>query len=385
MSRAIRGSGFPLGIFSVDGDAPRVGAAFEGSIIDVSAILGDEVFRAPSLNGFLTRGPEFWQQTADAIESAVSTGTAQREDAASAVLHLPIEVADFVDFFSSLVHATNAGNILRPSSPGLQPNWREIPVGYHGRAGTVVVSGTPVVRPFGQVKLDGLRPQFLPTRKLDVEVELGFVVGVPSELGTRVRTGDFERHVFGSVIVIDWSARDIQAFEAQPLGPFLGKSFGTTISPWVVPLSLLKPLRVPAPERDPEPLPHLAEAESWNLPIRFELLVNGEVVSRPTFEDMYWSPSQELAHLTSNGASLRTGDLYASGTISGRDRDEWGSLLELTANGAAPVTLPSGRRLGYLQDGDVVEVRAWATGADGRRIDFGVAAGTIVPSREQEG
>lgn len=378
------GGGFPLGIFSAGDAPPRVGAAYEGSIVDVARILDDDVFRASSLNGFLARGREFWDATADAIEGAIASGADVLLDRDSAVtLHLPIDVADFVDFFSSLVHATNAGNILRPANPGLQPNWRELPVGYHGRSGTVVVSGTPIVRPSGQLRSDSPRPEFQPTRKLDVEVELGFVVGVPSAMSTRVPVADFDRHVFGAVILLDWSARDIQAFEAQPLGPFLAKSFATTISPWVVPLSLLKPLRVAAPERDPAPLPHLAEQESWNIPIELELLVNGESVSRPSYRDMYWSPAQQLAHLTSNGASLRTGDLYGSGTISGPSREQWGSLLEVSTDGTSPAVLASGRHLGYLQDGDEIEVRAWAVDPSGRRIDFGSAAARVMPALDE--
>lgn len=370
----------PFGIFSVGDEHPRVGAAFGASIVDVGDILREEVFREPSLNAFLARGPEFWRYARTAIRDAVIQGRARCVEQSSACMHLPIEVADFVDFFSSLQHATNAGRILRPASPDLPPAWRELPIGYHGRAGTVVVSGTPLVRPRGQLKPAGGRPRFAQSAKLDVEVELGFIVGVPSQPGKPVSVDDFERHVFGLAILLDWTARDIQAWESQPLGPFLGKSFATTLSPWVVPLESLEPARLPPPLRDPEPLAYLAEARSWNLHIEFEVRVNGEVVSRPNYRDMYWSPAQQLASMTSNGAALRTGDLYGTGTISGPDPNQWGSLLELSCDGSSPVYLPSGRRLRYLCDGDQVSVRAWAGNHVGARLYVGEAVAAILPA-----
>jgi fumarylacetoacetase len=291
---------------------------------------------------------------------------------------------DFADFYSSLEHATNAGQILRPANPGLAANWRLMPVGYHGRAGTIVVSGTPVMRPSGLIMPASGPPRYRPTRKLDVEVELGFIVGVPSPMGNCVPVEAFEDHVFGAVILLDWSARDIQSLESAPLGPFLGKSFATSISPWIVPLHSLRAARVPPPPRDPPPSPHLRERESWSLDITLELAINGCTLSRPHYSGMYWSAAQQLAHLTSNGASLRTGDIYGSGTISSRSPQGQGSLLELSRDGADPIPTPSGIRPGYLQDGDFVAVSATARTAAGT-LSLDEATGVVVPAAPRLG
>jgi fumarylacetoacetase len=293
---------------------------------------------------------------------------------------LPFEVADYVDFYSSEDHATNLGRLLRPGTPPLQPNWKHLPVGYHGRAGTVVVSGTPVVRPSGQrLPPESDTPVFGPSSRLDVEAEVGFVVGRPSTMGVPLSTSDFADHVFGVVLVNDWSARDIQAWEYRPLGPFLGKSFATTISPWVVPLAALDAAGVPAPEQDPPVLPYLAEAGRTGYDIRIEVRWNGTVVSRPPYSRMYWSAAQQLAHLTANGARVRTGDLYASGTVSGPAREESGSFIELTMGGQEPVTLDDGGVRTFLEDGDTVTISATAPGPDGCLIGLGEATGRVVP------
>src|SRR5581483_4866660 len=245
-------------------------------------------------------------------------GQGPRVPLPEATLHLPFQVADYVDFFSSLEHATNAGRIFRPDQEPLLPNWRWLPVGYHGRAGTVVVSGTDVVRPRGQRRPPGAdAPEYAPSRRLDFELELGFVVGVPSRLGEPVPPEAFADHVFGVVLVNDWSARDLQAWESAPLGPFLGKSFQTSVSAWVTPLALLEEARVEARPQEPPPLPHLAGGRDWALDVALEVELNGTVVSRGNARTLYWTMPQQLAHATSNGASLRTGDLMASGTISG--------------------------------------------------------------------
>jgi fumarylacetoacetase len=295
-------------------------------------------------------------------------------------LRLPFEVADYVDFYSSLDHATNLGRLFRPDSEPLLPNWRSLPVGYHGRSGTVVASGTPIVRPRGQRRGDPT-PVYGPSTRLDIETEVGFVVGVPSKLGTSLSTADFRDHVFGVVLVNDWSARDIQAWEYVPLGPFLGKSFATSISPWVVPLDALEAARIPPPVQEPAPLPYLADVEPWGLDLQLVVTLNGHPVSRPPFAGMYWTPAQQLAHLTANGASVRTGDLYASGTVSGPERDQRGSLIELTWGGAEPLKLPDGSTRVFLEDGDTVSIRASAPGAGGSRIGFGEVTGTILPAR----
>jgi fumarylacetoacetase len=383
----------PYGVFSTPGAPPRVGVAYLDGVVDLHRLLDDSaafvnVFAQPNLNAFLARGPRFWAQVRDAVAERVVH--APRVPFADATMHLPVSIGDFVDFYSSMEHATNVSRILRPTSPGLQPNWRELPVGYHGRAGTVVVSGTPVRRPRGQVPT-GARPQYRPTARLDVEVELGFIVGVDSTHGIPVTTDEFTEHVFGAVIVLDWSARDIQAWEYQPLGPFLGKSFATTMGAWVVPLAALEEARVPAPVREPEPLPHLREPEfealaagalhrrgPWSLAISYEFSVNGVALSTPDYRGMYWSAAQQLAHLTSNGASVRTGDLYASGTISSFDPSGMGCLIELTHDGQRPITMPDGTELGYLRDGDVIQVRAAAHTGHGAQLSLGEASATIV-------
>jgi fumarylacetoacetase len=296
-------------------------------------------------------------------------------------LHLPVEVADYVDFYSSEQHATNLGRILRPGTEPLTPNWKHLTIGYHGRAGTVAVSGTPVVRPCGQrAGEDG--PTFGPSQRLDVEAEVGFVVGVPTQAGERVPVEAFAEHVFGVCLVNDWSARDLQAWEYRPLGPFLGKSFLTSMSPWVVPLAARQAARVPPPARDPQPLPYLRDdAAPWGLDLTLEVRLNGQVVSRPPFAGTYWTAPQQLAHLTVNGARLRTGDLFASGTVSGPRRDQVGSLIELTDGGREPVTLADGAVRTFLEDGDAVTISATAPGPDGARIGFGEVTGRIVPAR----
>ncbi len=282
-------------------------------------------------------------------------------------------MADYVDFYASLNHASNVGKIFRPDAEPLLPNWRHLPVGYHGRAGTVVPSGTPIVRPHGQRRPgpDG-QPGFGPSQALDIEAELGFVVGVPSTMGEPVPADAFADHVFGVTLLNDWSARDIQAWEYVPLGPFLGKSFATSISPWITPLAALRDARTPLPGQDPEPLDYLRVAEPAGYGIDLEVAINGSVVSRPPYASMYWSPAQMLAHMTVNGASLRTGDLYGSGTISGPDRDQRGSLLELSWGGTEPFTLDDGTTRTYLEDGDTVTLRATAG-----TITLGEVEGTI--------
>jgi len=288
----------------------------------------------------------------------------------------PVAIADYVDFYSSLDHATNVGRIFRPEGEPLAPNWRHMPIGYHGRAGTVVVSGTPVRRPRGQ-RLEADGPVYGPSSRLDIELELGFVVGVPSRRGEAVPVEAFAGHVFGVVLVDDWSARDLQAWEYQPLGPFLGKSFATSISAWVTPLPLVSDARVEAPPQEPAPLPHLAGGRDWGLDVALEVELNGSVVSRGNAAGLYWTMPQQLAHATSNGASVRTGDLLASGTISGPDRGSEGSLIELTRNGAEPLRLDDGSERTFLEDGDEVVLR----GRTANGVALGEVQGRVVPAR----
>jgi fumarylacetoacetase len=378
----------PLGIFSTPGSAPRTGVAIGDLVLDLAASTGDPVHTSGTLNAFLSRGPRAWAELrarltswlADpAHRSVVEPHLLPRTDVQ---LHLPIQVADYVDFYSSRHHAENLGRILRPGTPPLPPNWRHLPIGYSGRAGTVAVSGTPVVRPCGQTQARDEPPVFGPTRRLDLEAEVGFVVGAGSPLGSPVPVGAFPEHVFGVCLVNDWSARDLQAWEYQPLGPFLGKSFLTSMSPWVVPLAALAAARVPAPVRDPQPLPYLRDDDHpWGLDLTLEIRLNGHLISCPPFAGTYWTAAQQLAHLTANGASVRTGDLYASGTVSGSAPDQWGSLIELSWGGRQPLPLPDGSARTFLQDGDVVTLTASAPGTDGSRIGLGEVTGRVEPAR----
>ncbi len=393
--RVPEGSDFPVtnlpfGIFSRGDDQPRVGVAIGDQILDVRALDLPSAadFAHPTLNPFLSRGRAVWSAVRARLTELLTDPayrtriTPHLVPMAGARTHLPFAVADYVDFYSSEHHATNVGRIFRPGGEPLTPNWRHLPIGYHGRAGTVVVSGTPIVRPHGQRKApDETEPTFGPTRRLDVEAEVGFVVGTPSALGRPVSADAWREHVFGLVLVNDWSARDVQAWEYVPLGPFLGKSFATSISPWVVPIEAVESARVTPPVQSPRPLPYLRDEQGWGLDIDIEVEWNGVVVSRPPFRHMYWTPAQQLAHLTVNGAALRTGDLFASGTVSGPDRDQAGSLLELCWNGADPITFPDGSVRAFLADGDTVAMRAKATGADGAPIGFGSVSGTVLPAR----
>ncbi|MGC5015931.1 fumarylacetoacetase [Streptosporangium sp. DT93] len=370
----------PYGVFSRhEGQTPRVGVRYGDHVLDLADALHDEVFATGSLNAFMSRGPAAWRDTRALIQNKLSTDLAVAErhlvPLEQVTLHLPFEVADYVDFYCSLEHASNLGRMFRPDGEPLMPNWRHLPVGYHGRAGTVVPSGTPIVRPTGQ-RGAGV---FGPSAKLDIEAELGFVVGVPTALGERA--GRFEDHVFGVTLVNDWSARDIQSWEYVPLGPFLGKSFATSVSPWVTPLAALSEARVEGRGQDPEPPAYLRRQEPWGLDVRLEVAVNGEVVSRPPYRDMYWTPDQMLAHMTVNGASLRTGDLYASGTVSGAEPGERGSLIELSWNGSEPFKLPDGSARSFLEDGDVVTITATAPGPGGTVIALGEVSGRIEPAR----
>jgi fumarylacetoacetase len=370
----------------------HVGVAVGDRILDLTTaaerlLPGRAVlFEAGHLDPFLAAGDGAWAQVRAEVTAWLSDDRHRPaiEDllvpADRAELYLPFTVADYVDFYASEHHARNAGQLFRPGSAPLHANWRHLPVGYHGRAGSVVVSRTPVRRPYGQVRMPNAdNPAFGPSARLDFEAELGFVVGCPNELGEPVLASRFTEHVFGVCLVNDWSARDVQAWESAPLGPFLSKSFATTVSPWVVPLAALEQARVRPPSRDASLLPYLTETADWGLDIAFEIRLNGHVVARPPYAGMYWSPAQMLAHLTVNGAQVRTGDLYASGTVSGPEPGQRGSLMELTWNGSQPLALPDGTTRRWLQDGDEVVMTATAPGPDGSRIGLGEAHGAIIP------
>ncbi|MEO5876184.1 MAG: fumarylacetoacetase [Streptosporangiaceae bacterium] len=346
----------------------RACVAVGDQVLDVTDL--DPVFADGTLDVLLAAGPVVWAD----MRSTVAAAEGPLVPLADVRMELPFTVSDYVDFYASEHHATNLGRLFRPGTEPLTPNWKHLPIGYHGRAGTVVVSGTPIRRPSGQSKPAGAdQPVFGPCARLDLEAELGFVVGTPSALGEPVPTGAFADHVFGVCLVNDWSARDLQAWEYVPLGPFLGKSFATSVSPWVVPLAALEQARVRPPSADTDLLPYLREKEDWGLDIQFEVRLNGHLLTRPPYATTHWSPAQMLAHLTVNGASVRTGDLFASGTVSGPGADQAGSLIELTRAGAEPLTLPDGTTRAWLADGDEVRISAVAAGG----IFLGEVAGRV--------
>jgi len=336
----------------------------------------------PTLDPLLAAGRPTWDAVRTTLRRMLTVDTPEHRRAVEAALRdpgpspqLPFTVADYADFYSSQQHATNVGRIFRPDAPALPPAWKHVPIGYHGRSGTVVVSGTPVRRPRGV-----LGPgRYGPSERLDVEAEVGFVVGTPSRLGEPVPAADWREHVFGVVLLNDWSARDIQSFESRPLGPFLGKSFLTSVSPWVVPLAALEPAFVDPPAQDPRPLDHLQPAGPA-LDLTLEVRLNGQLISRPPAAALYWTPAQQLAHLTGNGASLRTGDLYASGTVSGDAPDQLGCLLELTRGGQDPLRLRDGTARAYLSDGDTIDITATAPGPSGTLIGLGAVSGMVMPA-----
>ncbi|MGZ8741369.1 MAG: fumarylacetoacetase [Nocardioides sp.] len=382
----------PYGVFSHDDEPARVGVRIGEHVLDLAPVAAAEmldvahVFEAASLNPLLAEGRGTWTGVRRWVTSLLSDESERGlvepnlVPVGEVTLHLPFEVADYVDFYCSLDHASNVGKMFRPDEEPLKPNWRHLPVGYHGRAGTVVVSGTDVRRPCGQRKApDAEAPSYGASGRLDIETELGFVVGAPTAIGQRVGTDGFADHVFGVIPLNDWSARDIQAWEYVPLGPFLGKSFATSVAGWVTPLDALEAARVDLPGQDPEPLDYLRVGPGAGYDIDFEVVLNGETVARPRYSSMYWSPAQMLAHLTVNGASLRAGDLFASGTVSGPERDQRGSFLELSWGGKEPFTAAGTQRT-FLEDGDTVTIRATAPGAAGGRIGLGEVSGTVLPA-----
>jgi len=385
----------PYGVFRVGSCEARVGVRVGVQVLDLAAVAAEsgheqvEVFAQASLNSLMALGKRTcreiraWVRSLFEDEATRALVSKHLHDLADVTMLLPIEVADYVDFYASESHASNVGKIFRPDSPDLPSNWRHLPIGYHGRAGTVVVSGTDVVRPHGQRHPgpDGM-PRFGPSTKLDIECEVGFIVGTPSQQGDSVSVSEARDHIFGVVLLNDWSARDIQAWEYVPLGPFLGKSFATSISAWVVPLEAFTAAEVPLPGQTPEVLPYLQGegSEVFGLDLRLRIEINGHGMSTPRYRDMYWSPTQMLAHMTVNGASLRVGDLFASGTVSGPDEGSLGSLLEITWDDTDPVDVETGARQGFLENGDIVTLTGWAPGPNGTHITLGEVTGRIITS-----
>lgn len=409
-----RGSDFPIqnlpyGVFRCGGSPPRVGVAIGEQILDLAALEsagmfrgtpvdGKRLFERASLNALLALGPAAWGATRRRVAELLDGRTTElqgnerlRESALvrqqDATLSLPVEIGDYTDFYSSREHATNVGVMFRGRENALMPNWLHLPVGYHGRASSVVVSGTEVRRPRGQTMPDGApAPVFGPTTQLDFELEVGFFTGPGNALGEPVPLQHAHERIFGFVLVNDWSARDIQKWEYQPLGPFLAKNFATSISPWVVTLDALQPFRVPGPPQDdPAPLAYLRETEPWSFDIDLEVWLRSARMETRTriawtnFRHMYWNVRQQLAHHTVTGCNLRPGDLLASGTISGPEKEARGSLLELTWRGTEPLALPGGESRSFLEDGDELVITGHAERA-GVRVGFGEVSGTVLPA-----
>jgi fumarylacetoacetase len=398
----------PFGVFSTAADpAPRVGVAIGDQILDLAILedtglltadpTGSRVFNRSSLNAFIALGRAIWLETRASISELLRHDSPRLRDdhdlrtralvpMAGATLHLPVEIGGYTDFYSSREHATNVGMMFRDPKNALLPNWLHLPVGYNGRASSVVVSGTPVRRPNGQTKAPTAEsPSFGPSRKLDIELETAFIVGEGNALGEPIPVGEAERHIFGMVLMNDWSARDIQQWEYVPLGPFNSKGFATSISPWVVTLDALEPFRVEGPAQDPEPLPYLRHGGKASVDLHLEVGLQPEgtteatTICRTNFKHMYWSMAQQLAHHTVSGCNTRVGDLMGSGTISGPEPDSFGSLLELTWNGQRPLALTGGGERSFLEDGDDVFITGWCQG-EGYRVGFGSVTGRITPA-----
>ncbi|POR56000.1 fumarylacetoacetate hydrolase [Paraburkholderia eburnea] len=399
----------PFGVFSTAQQAnARVGVAIGDRVVDLAALhdagllnlparTRENVFARAALNDFIALGRDAWRSVRVQLSSLLAKDTATlRDDAAlraralvklaDATLHLPVEIPGYTDFYSSKEHATNVGSMFRDPKNALLPNWSEMPIGYNGRASSVVVSGTPVRRPNGQLKLpEQERPVFGACRKLDIELETGFIVGRGNALGEPIACEDAEAHIFGMVLLNDWSARDIQQWEYVPLGPFNAKTFATTISPWIVTLDALEPFRVAQPVQEPQPLEYLRHAGNHGFDIALEVLLRPEgadeatTIARTNFRHMYWTMAQQLAHHTVAGCNTRVGDLMGSGTISGPTPDSFGSLLELTWNGKNPLALKNGGTRGFIEDGDELTLAGWCQG-EGYRVGFGECVGKILPA-----
>ena len=400
----------PYGVFKLKvGSEPAIGAAIGDYVLDLAVLekkgffektnLGDEkVFSRKTLNDFMSKGRKTWKQVRTILQMALSDENPilrDDEDLRKIALIpmedvemcLPVEIGDYTDFYSSKEHATNVGTMFRGKDNALMPNWLHLPVAYHGRASSVVISGTEIIRPKGQTKpADSNNPVFGPSKLFDFELEMGFFIGQGNSLGEPISADKAFEHIFGIVLVNDWSARDIQTWEYQPLGPFLAKNFATSISPWIVTMEALEPFRVQGPKQEPEPMPYLQLKGNWAYDIKLEVSLRTEkqtepfVISKSNFKYLYWNICQQLAHHTVNGCNLKTGDLLASGTISGPSRDSYGSMLELTWRGENPIKLPSGEERKFLNDGDALTIIGYCQG-DGYRVGFGEVSGKILPAK----
>lgn len=397
----------PFGVFKPRDGKARAGVAIGDQVVDLAAleeaghfkdVSDQQLFARDSLNAFLELGRPAWRKVREILQHLLSADTPTLRDdtklrerlfhrQSEVAMQLPVRIGDYTDFYSSYHHAHNVGTMLRGPENALMPNWKWLPVGYHGRASSIVISGTDVTRPRGQTKPpEAPAPVFGPTKSLDYELEMAFLIGPGNSLGQPIPIERAEDHIFGFVLMNDWSARDIQAWEYQPLGPFLAKNFCTSISPWVVTLEALEPFRKPLLRQDPEPLPYLRRKEDFGFDIELEAslqtanMKKPHVITRTNFQNLYWSVCQQLAHHTVGGCNLQPGDLLASGTISGPTEESRGCMLELTWRGANPLALPGGDTRKWLEDGDTLSITGWCKGSD-YQIGFGEVAGKILPAR----
>jgi len=395
----------PFGVYEANGQTPRLCTAIGEQIADLAVLaehgffddlqIDRPVFEQPVLNPFIALGKAKTRAVRERL-SEILDNDLEEWDASELAdyflrpqsdvrMRMPLEVKDYTDFYSSLEHATNVGTMFRGKDKALMPNWKHLPVGYHGRASSIVVSGTPIRRPKGQTLPEGAdAPVFGPSRLLDFELEMAFVTGRATELGQSVSTAEAEDYIFGLMLFNDWSARDIQKWEYVPLGPFLGKNFASTVSPWVITLDALEPFRVPGPKQDPPVLPYLQYEGAKNFDLELEVAIrtaegHEKTVCRSNFRYMYWNICQQLAHHTVNGCNINVGDMYASGTISGPTEEAFGSMLELTWRGTKPIAMPDGSERKFIRDGDTVILRGFGK-RNGIRIGFGEAAGTVLPA-----
>jgi fumarylacetoacetase len=399
----------PYGIFSNQEEHhSRVGVAIGDLVLDLGfleekgffsgPLLGrQKIFSRPALNDFMALGRPAWRESRATIQELLLVENPRLRDDAElrqrallpmdgVVMHLPAKIGDYSDFYSSREHATNVGAMFRGVEKALQPNWLHLPVAYHGRASSVVVSGTDIRRPYGQILDDGARaPAFRPSREMDFELEMGFFVGPGNDLGQPIPMAEAAGHIFGMALVNDWSVRDVQRWEYRPLGPFLSKNLATSISPWVVTLDALEPFRRPGPEQEPEPLPYLRSENDWSFDIHLEVFLQSDSmyervrISRSNYGTLYWNMAQQMVHHASSGCNMRPGDLLASGTISGPTRDSYGSMLELAWRGTRPLELPNGQSRSFLEDGDRVTMTGWCQG-EGCRVGFGEVTGKLLPA-----
>lgn len=403
---------FPFGIFSTGGDPrPRAASALGNYAIDLAAMarLGlfqalsfpaHSVFSQPVLNEFMSQGRPAWRAVRSQLQrffSADNRTVAGEKNLINQILipldqctmHMPVQVGNYTDFYSSEQHATNVGTMFRDPKNALLPNWKHLPVAYHGRASSIILSGTPIRRPMGQTKpADAEMPVFGPSKLLDFELEMGFFIGKGNELGTSITTAQAEEHIFGFVVFNDWSARDVQTWEYVPLGPFLAKNFASSISPWIVTLDALEPFRVAGEKQDPAVLPYLQYQGNHHFDVKMEVLLQApdqpeQVICHSNYKHLYWNICQQLAHHTVNGCNMRVGDLLASGTISGKTEESYGSMLELTWRGTKPIKLADGTERKFINDHDTLIMRAYAQRPGGPRVGFGEVRTQVLPAREQ--